>query len=117
MSIEEKAFSDALAANDNAVEAIKADKLRFIATAIVKTVRQNASVDWIHRELVRAHMRKVEKRLLREFGYPPDLASDAVKRFLPRQRASPSVQPSRRVSTMVALRSVCVTFLPDTLRA
>ena len=71
---EEIAFYDALAENESAVEAMGEDKLRFIATALVKTVRENASVDWIHRESARARMRKVVKRLLREFGYPPDLA-------------------------------------------
>ena len=82
LSNEEMAFYDALAANESAVEAMKEDTLRFIATALVKTVRENSSVDWIHRESARAQMRKVVKRLLREFGYPPDLASDAVKNVL-----------------------------------
>lgn len=79
---EEMAFYDALAENESAVEAFKEDKLRFIATALVNAVRENATVDWTHRESARAKMRSVVKRLLREFGYPPDMASESVKNVL-----------------------------------
>ncbi len=82
LSPEEMAFYDALAENESAVEAMKEDGLRVIATALVQTIRDNSTVDWPRREGARAQMRLAVKRILRKFGYPPDLSSDAVKNVL-----------------------------------
>lgn len=75
----ERAFYDALAQNSNAVEVMDNEQLRIIATELVSTVRNNSGVDWWKRENVRAQMRRAVKRILRKHGYPPDLASEAVK--------------------------------------
>ena len=82
LSPEEMAFYDALAENDSAVEALKEDKLRTIATLLVQTVRDNATVDWTQRESARAKMRVVVKKLLRKYGYPPDMQNKAVQTVL-----------------------------------
>jgi type I restriction enzyme, R subunit len=79
---EEIAFYDALAENDSAVQAMGDAKLRVIAHELLKSLRENASVDWAHREAARARMRVLVKRILRKYGYPPDLQDQAVQTVL-----------------------------------
>lgn len=81
-SAAERAFYDALAQNDSAVQIMSNEELRIIATELVSTVRNNAGVDWWKRENVRAKMRVAVKRILNRHGYPPNLASEAVKLVL-----------------------------------
>lgn len=76
---EEIAFYDALARNDSAVEAMGVEQLRVIATELVTKLQNNASVDWHKRESARAKMRILVKRILRHYGYPPDLEDGAVQ--------------------------------------
>lgn len=47
----------------------------------------NVSVDWMHRETARARMRVLVKRLLRKYGYPPDLQDAAVQNVLQQAEA------------------------------
>lgn len=46
------------------------------------TVRNNLSVDWTRSEVARARIRVHVRRVLRHFGYPPDLQDEAVKTVL-----------------------------------
>jgi type I restriction enzyme R subunit len=78
----ERAFYDALAQNESAAQIMSNQELRVIAAELVLTVRNNAGVDWWKRENVRAKMRVAIKRILARHGYPPDLASEAVKLVL-----------------------------------
>jgi type I restriction enzyme R subunit len=84
---EEIAFYDALAENDSAVQAMGDEKLRVIAHELLKSLRENASVDWAHREAARARMRVLVKRILRKYGYPPDLQDKAVQTVLQQAEA------------------------------
>jgi len=76
---DEGAFYDALANNHSAVEVMGDEKLAFIARELLATVRQNATIDWHVRESVRANLRRLVKRILRRYGYPPDLEEAAVR--------------------------------------
>lgn len=69
----EYAFYSAVAANDSAMELMGKDKLRELAVVLTETIRKNASIDWEIKENVRAKMRVAIKRLLRRYGYPPDM--------------------------------------------
>jgi type I restriction enzyme R subunit len=69
---EELAFYDALEVNDSAVKVLGDQVLRTIAQELVKTVRNNVTIDWTIRENVRAKLRTMVKRVLRKYGYPPD---------------------------------------------
>ncbi len=40
------------------------------------------TIDWNLRESARAKIRVMVRRILREYGYPPDLQEDAVKTVL-----------------------------------
>ncbi len=79
LSDEEIAFYDALATNESAQEVMSDEKLRLIAHELTKAVKANMSIDWNLRESSRAKMRITVRRLLKEYGYPPDLQKKAVE--------------------------------------
>jgi type I restriction enzyme R subunit len=56
--------------------------LRVIAHELVLSIKDSVSVNWMHRETARARMRVLVKRLLRKYGYPPDLQDAAVQNVL-----------------------------------
>lgn len=47
--------------------------LRELAVVLTVTIRNNTTIDWEIKENVRAKMRVAIKRLLRRYGYPPDM--------------------------------------------
>lgn len=79
---EEIAFYDALAENESARQAMGEPALRVIAHELVSSIRGSVSVDWVHREAARARIRVLVKRILRKYGYPPDLQDAAVQMVL-----------------------------------
>jgi type I restriction enzyme R subunit len=88
LSDEEIAFYDALAENDSARQVMGEPTLRVIAHELVTVIKGNLSVDWMHRDSARANIRRHVKRLLRKYGYPPDLQDAAVQNVL--QQAPPN---------------------------
>ncbi|MDG6996151.1 MAG: type I restriction endonuclease subunit R [Nitrososphaerota archaeon] len=82
LSEEELAFYDALEVNDSAVKVLGDETLRTIATELVKTVRENTSIDWTVKENVRAKLRVAVRRLLRKYDYPPDKQEKATQTVL-----------------------------------
>ena len=78
LSDHEVAFYDALGDNESAVE-MGDDTLKKIAQELVASIRKSVTVDWTIRESAQAHMRRVIKRLLRKYNYPPDAQEAAVK--------------------------------------
>lgn len=77
----EFAFYSAVASNDSAKELMGKDKLRELAVVLTEKIRHNVSVDWWNREDARASIRVMVKRLLKKYGYPPnmnELATDTV---------------------------------------
>jgi type I restriction enzyme R subunit len=82
LSEDELAFYDALETNDSAVKVLGDETLRSIAQELVRTVRANVTIDWTLRENVRAQLRVMVKRILRRYGYPPDLQEKATQTVL-----------------------------------
>jgi len=78
LSDDELAFYDALEVNDSAVKVLGDKTLRTIAQELVKAVKGNVTIDWAVRENVRANLRVIVKRILREYGYPPDKQEKAT---------------------------------------
>ena len=102
LSDEEIAFYEALAGNESAVQMMGDDKLKLIVHELLMSLRENMSVDWVHRDSARARMRVLVKRILRKYGYPPDLQDTAVQTVLQqaealsstgRRRFAPSPEP------------------------
>lgn len=78
----EYAFYTAVADNDSARELMQQDKLRELAVVLTETIRQNASIDWTIKESVRAKLKVAVKRILRKYGYPPDMQMLATETVL-----------------------------------
>jgi type I restriction enzyme, R subunit len=79
---DEKAFYDALGANDSAVQVLGDETLTTIARELVEMVRTNVTIDWTVKESVRAKLRIMVKRILRKYGYPPDKQESATQTVL-----------------------------------
>ena len=82
LTTDEVAFYDALEVNDSAVQVLGDEQLRLIAQELVKAVKSNVTIDWSLRENVRANMRVIIKRILRKYGYPPDMQLKATETVL-----------------------------------
>jgi len=78
----EYAFYTAVSNNDSAKELMQMDKLRELAVVLTETIRQNASIDWTIKESVKAKLKVAVKRILRKFGYPPDMQMLATETVL-----------------------------------
>lgn len=78
----EYAFYTAVANNDSAKELMQQDKLRELAVVLTETIRQNASIDWTIKESVKAKLKVAVKRILRKYGYPPDMQMLATETVL-----------------------------------
>ena len=87
LSIEEVAFYDALADHGTALDAMGDAQLRVIATELVNALRTNVTVDWHNRDNARARMRTLVKKILRKYGYPPDLEAAAVQTVIKQAEA------------------------------
>lgn len=75
----EYAFYTALEVNNSAVAIMGDQILKEIATELLKSVRNSATIDWTIKETVQADLRRNIRRILRKFGYPPDLQEKAVE--------------------------------------
>jgi len=78
LSEEELAFYDALAANESAKQVMGDKQLAVIAVELVQQVRSNVTIDWTVKQSARAKIRVLVKRILRKYGYPPDLQEKAT---------------------------------------
>jgi len=78
----EYAFYTAVADNKSARDLMQKDKLRELAVILTERVKQNASIDWTIKESVRAKLKVIIKRTLRQFGYPPDMQKLATETVL-----------------------------------
>ena len=78
----EYAFYAAIADNDSAREVMTKDKLRELAVILFERVKENASIDWTIKEDVKAKLKVIIKRTLRQYGYPPDMQKLATETVL-----------------------------------
>ncbi|NIA03273.1 MAG: DUF3387 domain-containing protein, partial [Nitrospirae bacterium] len=78
----EYAFYTAIADNDSARELMQKEELRELAVVLFEKVKQNASIDWTIKESVRAKLKVIVKRTLRQYGYPPDMQALATETVL-----------------------------------
>jgi len=76
--------------DDRAVKVLGDDTLRTIARELVATVQRNTTIDWTVRENIRAHLRELVKRILRKYGYPPDIQEKATQTVLEQAEVLPA---------------------------
>lgn len=70
---------DETAGHDTAKQVLGDEKLKAIAHELTKTVKENMSIDWHKRKNAQARMRVAVRKLLKKYGYPPDLQKMAVE--------------------------------------
>lgn len=58
------------------------DTLREIAVVLYEKVKENASIGWTIKESVKAKLKVIVKRILRQYGYPPDMQMLATETVL-----------------------------------
>ena len=82
MSTFEYAFYTAVANNESARELMQKEKLRELAIVLFERIKQNATIDWTIKESVKAKLKVIVKRTLRQYGYPPDMQKLATETVL-----------------------------------
>ena len=78
----EYAFYTAIANNDSAKQVMQQEQLRELAIVLFEKVKENASIDWTIKESVKAKLKVIVKRILRKYGYPPDMQMLATETVL-----------------------------------
>ena len=76
---EEKAFYDALTQQDEVRKAYTNEQFIALTKELTETLRRNRTIDWNKRESGQAEMRKMVKRLLRKYNYPPEGQKQALQ--------------------------------------
>ncbi|MGN4750251.1 type I restriction endonuclease subunit R [Bacillus cereus group sp. MYBK220-1] len=76
---DEVAFYDALTADDIVKEFIDDAILKRIAQELTNAIKSNITIDWSVRKSAQAGMRRIIKRLLKKYDYPPNQAENALK--------------------------------------
>ncbi len=79
---DELAFYDAVANNESAKDLLGDEILIKLARELVLRVKKSATIDWTVKESVKKGMKVAVKRLLRQYGYPPDLQKLATETVL-----------------------------------
>lgn len=76
---EELAFYDALMKPAAIKDLYSNEELVAITKELTEAMRQSRTVDWEKKESARAGMRKMIKRLLKKYKYPPEGMEDAIR--------------------------------------
>ena len=79
LNADEMAFYDALTKPQAIKDFYEHDQLIALTKELTELLRKNRTIDWQKKESARAGMRKMVKRLLKKYGYPPEGREDAVK--------------------------------------
>ncbi|MEA4921707.1 MAG: type I restriction endonuclease subunit R [Clostridiaceae bacterium] len=82
LSPEELAFYDALTKPQAVKDFYNSDVLIEMTRELTEELRKNRTIDWQKKESARASMRKLVKRLLKRYKYPPDGVEDAMDTIL-----------------------------------
>jgi len=79
LSEDEIAFYYALTADDAVRKSMDDEILKKIAQELTQAIRNNITIDWSIRRSAQAGMRRIIKRLLAKYDYPPEEAKNALK--------------------------------------
>lgn len=79
LSDEELAFYDALTKPEAIKDFYSNDQLIAITKELTEELRKSRTVDWEKKESARAGMRRMIKRLLKKYKYPPEGMEDAIQ--------------------------------------
>lgn len=76
---EEKSFYDALTKPQAVQDIYTNEQLVAMTKELTEILRKNRTIDWQKKESARAGMRKMVKRLLKKYHYPPEEAANALE--------------------------------------
>lgn len=76
---EEIAFYDALTKPQAVKDFYKNEELINMTKELTDSLRRNKTIDWQKKESARANMRRIIKRLLKKYNYPPEETQDALQ--------------------------------------
>ena len=76
---EEKSFYDALTQPQAVHDVYTNEELVTMTKELTEILRKNRTIDWQKKESARAGMRKMIKRLLKKYHYPPEEAANALE--------------------------------------
>lgn len=79
LTTEELAFYDALTKPENIKDFYENETLIAMTRELTEMLRKNRTIDWQKKETARAGMRKMVKRLLKKYKYPPEGMDNAVQ--------------------------------------
>lgn len=79
LSVEEKAFYDALSSPEGIREAYTDEQFVELTKELTEQLRKNRTIDWNRKESSRAKMRVLVKRLLKKYHYPPEGQEKALE--------------------------------------
>ena len=79
LSAEEQAFYDALTRPEAIKDFYENDVLVEMTRELAEKLRRNRTIDWQKKESARAGMRRMVKKLLKKYKYPPEGLEDAIK--------------------------------------
>lgn len=79
LSVEEKAFYDAITKPQAVKDFYDNDQLVGLTRELTEALRKNRTIDWNKKESARAQMRVMIKRLLKKYKYPPEGANEALE--------------------------------------
>ena len=79
LSVEEKAFYDALSTPEGVRQAYSDDEFVAMTKELTEELKKNRTIDWNRKESARARMRVMVKRLLKKYKYPPKYAEKALE--------------------------------------
>ena len=78
LTSEEEAFYDALTRPEAVKDFYHNEELVAMTHELTDMLRKNRTIDWQKKESARADMRRMVKRLLKRFNYPPEGVEDAI---------------------------------------
>ena len=79
LTVEELAFYDALTKPQAIKDFYEHSELIAMTKELKDLLRKNRTLDWREKESARAGMRKIVKRLLKKYDYPPEGIDDAIQ--------------------------------------
>ena len=79
LSEEELAFYDALTKPENVKDFYENEELIAMTRELTEMLRKNRTIDWQKKETARAGMRRMVKRLLKKYKYPPEQYENAIE--------------------------------------
>ncbi len=93
LSKEEKAFYDALTRPQAIQDFYENDELVAMTKELTEALRKNRTIDWQKKESARAGMRRLIKRLLKKYNYPPEEEQNAMDVVLKQCEQWADVEP------------------------